>query len=76
MTRCSEHQRLRLRVPDTPRIAAAHALPFLQTPAAIGCDAPHSRAQITTSILSRTATEPKSVTRDRATSLTLHLKIP
>src|SRR5258708_2471214 len=25
MTRCSERQRLRLRVPDTPRIAAAHA---------------------------------------------------
>ena len=76
MTRCSERQRLRLRVPDTPRIAAAHALPFLHTPPAIGWDAPHSRAQITTSVTNRTATEPKASTRDRPTSLSLHLKIP
>jgi hypothetical protein len=60
MTRCSERQRLRLRVPDTPRIAAAHALPFLHTPAAIGWDAPLSRAQITISVTNRTATEPKA----------------
>ena len=60
MTRCSERQRLRLRVPDTPRIAVAHALPFLRTPAAIGWDAPHSRAQITTSVTNRTPTEPKA----------------
>lgn len=60
MIRCSDRQRLRLRVPDTPRIAAADALPFLHTPAAIGWDAPHSRAQITTSVPNRTATEPKA----------------
>jgi hypothetical protein len=60
MTRCSERQRLRLRVPDTPRIAAVHPLLFLHTPAAIAWDAPHSRAQITTSVTNRTATEPKA----------------
>src|SRR5262245_8513500 len=32
MTRCNERQRLRLRVPVTPRIAAAHTLPFSGAP--------------------------------------------
>jgi hypothetical protein len=39
MTRWNERQRLRLRVPVTPRIAAAHTLPFSGAPARIGCDA-------------------------------------
>jgi hypothetical protein len=76
MTRCSERQRLRLRVPDTPRIAAAHPLPFLHTPAAIGWDAPPSRAQITTSVTNRMATEPKASPKTAPPSLSLHLKIP
>src|SRR5215472_10355031 len=59
MTRCSERQPLRLRVPDTPQIAAAHALPFLHTPAAIGWDAPHSRPQITTSVTNRMASQKR-----------------
>ena len=33
MTRCSDHQRLRLCVPATPRTAAVRALPVLWTPA-------------------------------------------
>ena len=39
MTRWNERQRLRLRVPVTPRIVAAHTLPFSGAPARIGCDA-------------------------------------
>jgi hypothetical protein len=60
MIRCSERQRLRPRVPDTPRIAVARALPFLHAPARIGWHAPQSRPQITTSLPHRIAKEPKA----------------
>jgi hypothetical protein len=39
MTRGNQRQQLRLRVPVTPRMAAAHTLPFSGTPARIACDA-------------------------------------
>jgi len=75
MIRCSERQRLRPRVPDTPRIAVARALPFLHAPARIGWDAPQSRPQITTSLPHRIA-KAKGVTQNHLDSLSLRLKIP
>src|SRR6516164_7681668 len=75
MTGCSERQRLRLRVPDTPRIRCGPRLAFL---AHTGSD------RLGRSTLARPnhhirhqshGHRAKSVTRDRPTSLSLHLKI-
>ena len=76
MTRWNERQRLRLRVPVTPRIAAAHTLPFSGSPARIGCDAsaitrPNHRARHY-----RTAAQPRAPRQTAITSLRGHLKNP
>ena len=76
MTRWNERQRLRLRVPVTPRIAAAHTLPFSGAPARIACDAsaitrPNHRARHY-----RTARQPRAPRETAITSLRGHLENP
>ena len=76
MTRWNERQRLRLRVPVTPRIAAAHTLPLSGAPARIACDAsaitrPNHRPRHY-----RTAAQPKAPRETAITSLRGHLENP
>jgi hypothetical protein len=49
MTLWRDRQRLRLRVPITPQVAAALALPFSGVPARMSRDAPSIKRQITAS---------------------------
>jgi Putative transposase/Transposase zinc-binding domain len=76
MTRWNERQRLRLRVPVTPQIAAAHTLPFSGAPARTACDAsaitrPNHRARHY-----RTAAQPRAPRETAITSLRRHLENP
>ena len=75
MTRWNERQRSRLRVPVTPRIVAAHTLPFSGAPARIGCDASVILSESPRSALLHCRTA-KSATPDSITSLRGHLKNP
>src|SRR5947208_8820178 len=76
MTRWNERQRLRLRVPVTPRIAATQTLPFSGGPARIGSDAsaitrPNHRARHY-----HTAAQPTAPRETAITSLRGHLENP
>jgi len=66
LDRCVDHDRIQC-VPAIAPARAGHAthrcgppLPLLRAPAAIGWDAPQSRAQITTSVPHRTAKDSKA----------------
>jgi DnaJ domain len=69
MTRWNERQRLRLRVPVTPRITAAHTLPFSGSPARIGSDAPPITRPNHRPRHYRTAAQPRAPRQTAITSL-------
>jgi hypothetical protein len=72
-TRLNEGQRLRLRVPVTPLIAAAHTWPFSCAPARIGCDASEITRPNHCARHHRTAAQPRAPPQTATTSLRGHL---
>ena len=76
MTPWDERQRLRLRLPVTPRIAAAYTLLFSRAPAKIGCDASVITRPNHSARHYRTAAQARAPRQTVITSLRGHLENP